>query len=432
MNVACGDLDPSVEGQTLVQPPEAVGRKAVRGAYPPDDTQRPVEAEDLAAAAAPQAAQEITYSFSNGLIRRLSQLGVSLAFTSYQSGFLYMLGSSPEHGAQLHQSATPKPMGLSADLDGGLTLACGASIIRYRNVLKPHEKINHIFDACFMPRTLHITGELDAHEVARDADGRVVFVNTRYNCLATVSDTHSFEAIWRPPFISALVDEDRCHLNGLAMHQGRPAYVTAVSRSNTIDGWRDRRSDGGVVIDVRTGDVICEGLSMPHSPRMHRGELWVLNAGTGELGVVERSGPGLGRFQPRVFCPGFVRGLTFHEGLAFVGLSKPRYRRFEGLALDAKLRAADSEPWCGIQVIDLDKRSCVDWLRIDGAVAELYDLAVISGPTCPMAASPGSPDSVQLITFEDAASKPGVEAPPTPPEAQMIPFTTVAQLRGSK
>jgi uncharacterized protein (TIGR03032 family) len=345
-------------------------------------------------------AGELTYSYSAGLMGRLARANVSLAFTSYESGYLYMLGSSPGHGAQLHQSAVAKPMGLSADASGSLTLACGASIIRYRDVLKPpHERINHIFDACYMPRTMHVTGDLDAHDVGLDGDGRVVFVNTRFNCLATISETHSFEELWRPPFISALVDEDRCHLNGLTMDEGRPAYVTAVSRSDTIDGWRDRRADGGVVLDVRSGEVVCEGLSMPHSPRLHRGELWVANAGTGELGVVRR-GPGGGAFEPKVFCPGFVRGLAFHDGLAFVGLSKPRYHRFEGLPLADRLRQVDSEPWCGVQVIDLDKGSCVDWFRIDGHVVELYDLALIEGRTCPMAVSPGSPDASSLITFD--------------------------------
>ena len=350
---------------------------------------------------------QITYSHSAGLFGRLARLGVSLAFTSYQSGFLYTLGSSPEHGPQLHQSATPKPMGLSAE-PGGLTLACGGSIIRFRDVLGPDERINHIFDACFMPRTVHMTGDLDAHDVGVDADGRVVFVNTRFNCLAAVAGTHSFEPLWRPPFISALIDEDRCHLNGLAMEAGRPAYVTAVSRSDTVDGWRDRRADGGVVIDVASGEAACTGLSMPHSPRLHRGELWVLNAGTGELGVVDRDA---GRFEPRVFCPGFVRGLALHGGLAFVGLSKPRYHRFEGLALEERLRRADSEPWCGVQVIDTITGACVDWFRIDGAVAELYDLAVIEGRTCPMAVSPGSADAATLITFArdaDAAPAPAL------------------------
>jgi uncharacterized protein (TIGR03032 family) len=214
-----------------------------------------------------------------------------------------------------------------------------------------------------------------------------------------LSDRYSFEEVWRPPFVSALVDEDRCHLNGLAMQGGEPAYVTAVSRSDTIDGWRDRRADGGVVIDVKTGDVVCEGLSMPHSPRLHKGKLWLLNSGTGESGTVElpKAG-GMGRFEPLAFCPGFLRGLAFSGRYAFIGLSKPRYKRFEGLALDERLKAADSEPWCGVQVIDLERGNCVDWFRIDGAVAELYDLAVLPGVTCPMAVSPGSPEAAGVVS----------------------------------
>ena len=57
-----------------------------------------------------------------------------------------------------------------------------------------------------------------------------------------------------------------------------------------------------------------------------------------------------------------MRGLTFHGKYAFVGLSKPRYERFEGLALDKKLTETD-RPWCGVQVIDLDTGTCVDWFR---------------------------------------------------------------------
>src|SRR3954466_1251607 len=173
-------------------------------------------------------------------------------------------------------------------------------------------------------------------------DGRVVFVNTLYNCLAPPSERHSFAPLWKPPFISAIVKEDRCHLNGLAMAEGVPRYVTAVSRSDTIDGWRDRRASGGVVVDVQTGEIVIGGLSMPHSPRIYRDRLWLLNSGTGELGWIE---PGeseaTGKFHVVAFCPGFLRGLAFHGKYAFVGLSKPRYQRFEGLALDRKLADAD-------------------------------------------------------------------------------------------
>jgi uncharacterized protein (TIGR03032 family) len=357
---------------------------------------------------------DMGYSMSAGLVARLKSLDIGLAVTSYQSDLLYLLGRNPGTGGlNVHQTHIMRPMGLAHASDGSLVLAAGFHLIRFVNTLEPNQRANAIFDACYVPRTVHITGQLDAHDVGIDAAGRSIFVNTRFNCLATVSDRYSFEEVWRPPFVSALVDEDRCHLNGLAMQGGEPAYVTAVSRSDTIDGWRDRRADGGVVVDVGTGEVVCEGLSMPHSPRLHRGALWLLNSGTGELGFVHlpKNG-GKGRFEPVAFCPGFLRGLAFRGRYAFVGLSRPRYKRFEGLALDGRLNATDSEPWCGIQVIDLETRSCVDWFRIDGAVVELYDLAVIPGFACPMAVSPGSPEAASVVSHapggvdERAAAQP--------------------------
>ena len=355
--------------------------------------------EPKAAGTAP-AEESIEYSVSSGLAARLTRLDISLAFTSYQSGLLYLLGRKPKGGLNVHQAAMPKPMGLCLDGENGLTMSAGYQIMRFENVLEPDQRVNGFFDACYVPRRVHVTGSLDAHDVGVDSEGRVIFVNTRFNCLATTSERHSFEPVWRPPFISALVDEDRCHLNGLAMQDGRPRYVTAVSRSNTIDGWRDRRADGGVVIDVDSNEIVCEGLSMPHSPRMNGKDLWVLNAGTGELGMVRPgSGADKGRFEPLAFCPGFLRGLAFHGNFAFVALSKPRYKRFEGLALDRKLAEADSEAWCGLQIIDLTTGACVDWFRIDGRIGELYDLEVIPGHACPLAVPPNSSEAASLITF---------------------------------
>ncbi len=345
------------------------------------------------------AADTVEYSVSGGLLARLANLNISIAFSSYQSGLLYLIGRNREGGINVHQAGMPKPMGLCIEDDGSLTMTAGFQIMRFENVLEADQQINNQFDACYVPRTVYVTGHLDAHDVGVDKQGRPIFVNTRYNCLATVSTRHRFGVLWKPPFISALVDEDRCHLNGLAMQDGKPRYVTAVSRSDTIDGWRDRRGDGGIVIDVESSEIVCTGLSMPHSPRIHNGKLWLLNSGTGELGVVNFDSDGKGTFEPRVFCPGFLRGLAFHGNLAFVGLSKPRYKRFEGLELDQRLRDADSEPWCGIQIIDLTSGSCVDWLRIDGKIGELYDLEVIPGISTPMAVAPDSQEAAGLITF---------------------------------
>jgi uncharacterized protein (TIGR03032 family) len=340
--------------------------------------------------------ETVRYSVSPGFVPLLTRLNISVASTSYQSGRFYLLGCNPKGGLMSHERLFPKAMGLHVE-GNTLLLATLFQIHRFDNVLEEGQFINHTYDACYVPRITYTTGVLDAHDVGLLNNGEVVFVNTRYNCLATPSPRHSFTPVWKPPFISQIINEDRCHLNGMAMEGRRPRYVTAVSRSDTIDGWRDRRANGGIVIDVATGETACQGLSMPHSPRLFKQRLYVLNSGMGELGWIDTN---KGSFHTLAFCPGFLRGLGFYGQYAFVGLSKPRYERFEGLALDDRLKQADSEPWCGIQVIDLQSGACVEWFRIDGEISEIYDVAVVHNVACPMSLGFASDEIKVLITHD--------------------------------
>jgi uncharacterized protein (TIGR03032 family) len=232
---------------------------------------------------------------------------------------------------------------------------------------------------------------VDVHDLAVDGGGHLVFVNTLFSCLATVSQRYSFVPLWRPGFISKLAAEDRCHLNGVALVDGAPRYVTACSRSDVADGWRARRRDGGCVIAVPKGlaaggdvasEIAVDGLSMPHSPRWHRDQLWLHTSGTGEFGYVDLN---RGRFEPVAFCPGYLRGLALCDGFAVVGLSKPRDKAFAGLVLDEELRRRDGDARCGLGVIDLASGDLVHWLWIEGVVTELYDVAVLPGVRRPTA-----------------------------------------------
>jgi uncharacterized protein (TIGR03032 family) len=368
----------------------------------PQDS-RPGSAADPASTPQESApAQErVTYSMSPGLSAFLGANKIGLAISSYQSGKFYLLGQNVNGGLLVDERFFRKAMGIAVPDKDTILLATLFQLIKFKNVLEPDQLANHVFDACYVPREIFVTGELDAHDVGQLADGSIVFVNTLYNCLATPSQRHSFTPIWKPPFISKIVKEDRCHLNGLAMADRVPRYVTAVSKSDTIDGWRDRRFDGGIVIDLQSGKIVMGGLSMPHSPRIYAGRLWVLNSGTGEIGWIEPAEKTAdAKFHAVAFCPGFVRGLAFHGKFAFVGLSKPRYERFEGLALDKRLTVTDSEPWCGVQVIDLDSGVCVQWFRIDGPVGELYDIGVVPGVMRPMSLSFASSEILGLITHD--------------------------------
>lgn len=329
--------------------------------------------------AAPAAPLELTTS--RQFLAWMAEQKLSLALTTYQIGKLFLLGLKGNGELSVFERSFNRCMGL-APTANGFYMSSLHQVWRFENLFGPGQQQDG-YDRLYVPQLGNTTGDLDIHDMAVDADGRLIFVNTLFGCLATLSDTHSFKPLWKPKFLSKLAAEDRCHLNGLAMKDGRAAYVTAVSESDVVDGWRDHRAGGGVVIDVNTDEVITRGLSMPHSPRWHQGKLWLLNSGAGEFGYVD---PASGKFVPVVFCAGYMRGLYFHGDFAVIGLSKPRHNKtFSGLPLDEALKSRKAEARCGLQIVDLRTGDVVHWLRIEGVVDELYDVIPLPGVRSPMA-----------------------------------------------
>ncbi|WP_295626748.1 TIGR03032 family protein [uncultured Nitrosomonas sp.] len=330
---------------------------------------------------APAPAPMLEMSTSRQMLSWLAEQRLSITFTTYQVGKLYFIGLKPDNGLSVFERSFNRCMGLCAT-PNGLYMSSLYQVWRFENVFEAGQQQDG-FDRLYVPQMGYTTGDLDIHDMAVDSDGRLVFVNTLFGCVATLSETHSFKPLWQPFFISKLAAEDRCHLNGLAMRDGQPAYVTAVGQCDVADGWREHRAGGGIVIDVQRNEVVCGGLSMPHSPRWHNGRLWLLNSGTGDFGYVDLAS---GRFEPLCFCPGYMRGLSFHGDFALVGLSKPRENKtFSGLALDDHLKSRNAEARCGIQVIDLRSGDIVHWLRIEGVVEELYDVVTLPRVRRPMA-----------------------------------------------
>jgi uncharacterized protein (TIGR03032 family) len=368
----------------------------------------------------------------------LAQQHCSLAFTTYQTGKLFLVGRKSASGAVVPSGQADQAlsifertynhcMGMWASPDGR-TIWLSSRYQIWRLEQAPANAVPYVpakdtvpanetapdsgdvqqlppawvgrgYDFAYIPRVGYTTGHIDVHDLAIDDDGRLIFVNTMFGCLATFSERANFQPLWRPPFLSALVPEDRCHLNGLAMQGGRPAFVTVVSRSDVADGWRDKRHDGGCVLEVPTGETVCAGLSMPHSPRWYRDRLWVLNSGTGEFGHVDLAG---GRFVPIAFCPGYLRGLTFHGDYAIATLSKPRHVSFQGLELNERLAQKGAEPQCGLQIIDLRSGVITEWLRLDGTlVTELYDAVVLPGVRQPMAVGFKTNEIERLLLIDE-------------------------------
>lgn len=352
------------------------------------------EAPESVTGEGPEAAR-LELSGSRQFPEWLAEQRVSLAFTTYQAGKVFFIGLQPNGRLSIFERTLNRCMGMVA-AGNSLYISTLYQLWRFENTLEPGQ-VAEGYDRIYLPQVGYVTGDLDIHDVAVDREGRLIFVNTLFGCLATTSEDYSFVPLWKPPFLSKLGAEDRCHLNGLAMRDGEPAYVTAVSESDVADGWRDRRVDGGCVVDVAVDEVVLRGLSMPHSPRWYRERLWLLNSGTGEFGMVDLDA---GKFEPVCFCPGYLRGLSFVGNFAVVGLSLPRDNKtFQGLPLDDALAAKKTEPRCALQVIDLRTGDAVHWLRIEGVVTELYD--VITLPDCrrPMAIGFKSDEIRRVVTM---------------------------------
>ncbi|MGF7155577.1 TIGR03032 family protein [Novosphingobium gossypii] len=333
---------------------------------------------------------------SPGLPDWLRRHRMSFGFTSYQTGQLFLVGLMPDGGISLNQQNYSQAMGLCWD-QGRLYLASKFQIWRLENMLRPGQIGNDRFDAVFVPRNAHTTGDLDVHELGVDAAGQVIFANTSYSCLATLDPVDSFRPLWMPGFISELAAGDRCHLNGLAMLEGTPAFVTVVAATNEPGKWREHRSDGGLLIDVRTGGILAGGFSMPHSPRAVEEKVYLLDSGRGYVVQVD-TGSGLCR--DLAFAPGFMRGLEICGGFALVTLSKPRYGTFAGLPLDAELQARGLAPWCGVMIIDLSTGCLVEWFRLEGDITELFDVTAIPTIAAPMSVGVGSRELLDTISFD--------------------------------
>ncbi|ACK73553.1 TPR repeat-containing protein [Gloeothece citriformis PCC 7424] len=302
----------------------------------------------------------------------LNHLKLSLVISTYQAGKL-VIARPDGNVLNTHFRVFNKPMGLATDY-GRIAVGCAYQIWELRNVpavaqkLEPQGK----HDACYLPRNCHITGDIDIHEMAWGKQ-ELWFVNTRFSCLCTLDFDHSFVPRWRPKFISALTPEDRCHLNGLAMINYHPKYVTALGMSDSFNGWRENKAKGGVIIDVEHNQIIATGLSMPHSPRWYNNQLWVLESGNGSLAKVDLN---TGKLETVAVLPGFTRGLDFWGNLAFIGLSQVRETAvFSGIPLTEKL----TERTCGVWVVNIQTGETVAFLRFEDAVQEIFAVQVLPG-----------------------------------------------------
>jgi len=383
---------------------------------------------------------------SEGLAPWLREQGVSLAFSTYRANRLLFLGRGEHDELKLHERLFDRPMGLYVDdsaQGNRLWMASRYQLWRFDNFLAEGQS-HEGGDRLYVPAASFTTGDVNAHELVLLPDGRPLFVNTAFSCLATLQAGCSFAPTWQPPFIGKLAADDRCHLNGLALVDGVPTWATACGAGDGPAGWRQQRAGGGVVLHIPSNRIAATGLSMPHSPRWHQGKLWLLNSGTGEFGWIDGE-----RFVPLCFLPGFARGLAFVGNTAVVGLSKLRSPQFTGLPLEERLQETGAPGGCcGLRVIDLKTGAILHSLDLPEPIDELFDVVVLPGARQPRALGLQAediqclvklPGQDPLVTVRPKAPSgnphqakpppvPGLPAPGSGVEASAVRYQQVFQL----
>jgi uncharacterized protein (TIGR03032 family) len=326
------------------------------------------------------ATREVRHEYTHSLPPLLSQLGVSLLVSTYQAGKVVAVGVTGDELTLAYHNFE-RAMGLAVKAD---CLAVGARAqVWFLNTapeIAARVEPTGRHDACFLTRSGHFTGEVQAHELAWSGDD-LWLVNTAFSCLCTLDGRHSFVPRWRPPFVSGLAAEDRCHLNGLAMENGTPKFVTALAETDTPQGWRADKVKSGCLIEVASGQTVARGFAMPHSPRVQGGRVWMLHSGAGQLVLVD---PASGKAQTVTQLPGYTRGLALYDRYAFVGLSKIRETStFGGMPIAE--RRADLK--CGVGVVDVITGRLVAHLEFLTGVEEIFDVQVLPA-RCPVLSGP--------------------------------------------
>lgn len=312
-------------------------------------------------------------TFSSNIPELLWQLNISLAISTYQAGKVVLISArDQDHLVQLPRTFA-KAMGI-AFKGNQLAIATQDEVVVLANhpdLAASYPVQPNLYDAFYVPRASYYTSMLDIHDLDWIESG-LCAVNTQFSCLSLINDQYSFTPIWKPSFISELKQGDRCHLNGLAVKDGKPAYITALGQTDSPEGWRENKINGGILMDVDSGEVILDQLSMPHSPRLVKGDLYLLLSAKGELVKVNLQHQS---YEVIRALPGFARGLAFYEDYWFIGLSKLRTTS----ATFQDLPIAGQSVFAGIIILHEPTRSMVGQIKYETSVEEIFDVQVIPG-----------------------------------------------------
>lgn len=320
------------------------------------------------------------WDYNREFVAHLLHENITIVCSSYQANVVLAFGVDENREIVPSIVGAERAMGMGRHKDMFYLTNYG-QIIAFKSDGPGKSRQHGQFTDRYFSQHAFCGGDVDVHDVRPTSKG-VFFVSTKYNCVAKPSLTNTMDVYWYPPWISLqdghLKAEDRCHLNGLCCVDDVPKYVTCASMGDTLGHWRDHTSEG-VVYDIVENKVVCQDIWSPHSPQWYDGKLWILESGTGNFGYVDFEKK---KFVPKVFIPGFLRGLYFNGGYAYIGSSLDRHdRSFKDLPLSDILICKKQAAICGIRVVDMKTLSVVHELNIHPLIGmkEIYDVVCLPG-----------------------------------------------------
>lgn len=315
---------------------------------------------------------------SPNLPELLFKLNCSIMISTYQAGKVVFISAVDKDKLIQLPRTFKRAMGIAVK-DNKMAIATENEVVVFANspqLAATYPSKPNTYDAMYMPRATYYTGHLDMHDLHFGKDGTLWGVNTSFSCVCKIDADYSFRPVWQPHFVDALASEDRCHLNGLAMYQGEPLYVSALGTGNTHQSWRENITGGGVILHLPTNEIVASGLAMPHAPRMYDDKLFVLLSAKEQLICVN---PENGTYDTVAHIPGFVRGMAKHGDFLFIGTSKLRKNSstFQHLKIQEKADVA------GVTVLHLPTGAIVANLEWLNSVDEIYDIQILANTSRP-------------------------------------------------
>ncbi|WP_417334696.1 TIGR03032 family protein [Halarcobacter sp.] len=311
--------------------------------------------------------QKIDFTYSQNIVDFFKRTKTTILLSTYQTNKIMIIGQE-NNKFDIRYKEFPKPMGMCKK-NGKLFAGLGHGVYQFSNYTGVAQNIEGNFDACYIPQNIHFTGDIDIHEMEYCQE-QLYFINTKFSCLCIKEPHNSFKPIWKPPFISLLQPIDKCHLNGFSIKDGEPRYVTMLGETDEPLGWRANKANGGLLMDIKTNEILCKGLSMPHSPRWYEDKLYVLESGKGTINYYDFKKKKLVEIAK---VPGFTRGLDIVGDFAFIGVSKVRESAtFSGLEI-TKLPKRVSGVW----IVNIKTGEVVSFVEFTSGLDEVFAITVL-------------------------------------------------------